>query len=271
MRENPYLANLKQGGRSRPRTSTTSSAPICTATMSAGTRGSTTAAGFRPSRTPNICSRKPTSRGSIRAASRRVLTTTQGGRSWTACCRWWRQASRRSSRASIVIGDGLTIIPAPGHSPGHQRAARGGFRRQRRCSPAIPCIIRCRSPPRISTASPARTRVWRAARGAALLEECCEHHRLARARPFRRAALRAGDPQGRWLRVQAGALTMLSAVASQRVGGGTPLTPSGSAADPKPEEQVDRNEPMDIAGAARHHQRPPAAHDRKRRGEAVKL
>ncbi len=42
---------------------------------------------------------------------------------------------------------------------------------------------------------------------------------------------------------------MLSAVASQRVGGGTPLTPSGSAADPKPEEQVDRNEPMDIAGA----------------------
>ncbi len=52
-------------------------------------------------------------------------------RSWTACCRWSRRGSRRWSRASIEIGDGLTIVPAPGHSPGHSMLRAGGFRRQR--------------------------------------------------------------------------------------------------------------------------------------------
>ena len=93
--------------------STMSCARICMSTMSAGTRGSTTAAGYRPSPRRATCSARP--------SSTTGPNTCQNARA--AVCRQ-RAAGRRgetgeSCATTTQIGDHARILPTPGHTPGH--------------------------------------------------------------------------------------------------------------------------------------------------------
>ena len=154
MRENPYLDRLRAAGAA-PEISTMSSARICIPITSAGTLGSRTVAGSRRFRTRNTCSRKPISRRSIRAARHRSRQVRRSHLHGQRAARL-RSGPRRLVEGEHMVGDGMTIVPAPGHSPGHCYL-RVEDNSDSPSLLATPCITRCRSRRPRSTASPAST------------------------------------------------------------------------------------------------------------------
>jgi hypothetical protein len=94
--------------------STMSCARICMSTMSAGTRGSTMAAGCRPFRRRATCSARPSSITGPKHTRKRRCRRLQ-----TACCRSSKRDQAEIVRDDYAIGDHARILPTPGHTPGH--------------------------------------------------------------------------------------------------------------------------------------------------------
>ena len=112
--DDTYMRGAGRGRLFASAISTMSCARICMSIMSAGTRGSRTAAGCRPSRRRATCSARPSSiTGPSRMPRRRCR------RSPTACCRSSRPDRPRSCATITQIGDHARILPTPGHTPGH--------------------------------------------------------------------------------------------------------------------------------------------------------
>ena len=107
-------ARARRGRLFASATSTTSCARICMSIMSAGTRGSKTAAGCRPFRRRATCSARPSS---TTGPSSNAKTPVPPFADSVLPIVEARQAE--IVRDDHQIGDHARILPTPGHTPGH--------------------------------------------------------------------------------------------------------------------------------------------------------
>ena len=114
----PYLDVCARPARP-PKTSTSCSARICTPIMWAGTPCCATAAGFRPFRTPSICSRGPTTPIGTCGKTRRSPAIRVTRPMTTVSCRSCSPARPCWSTMATTSQAELSVEAAPGHTPGH--------------------------------------------------------------------------------------------------------------------------------------------------------